>query len=181
MSEQLSAVMTEIEQYVAADGWDQRPRLFALVDTSDLVRREPAMATRLGLTEETADLPGSLTPVEQDGLEDMALEDLLAQIGWPAEVAGCAVVNEVLVLPPGADADAPDDPEEAAAWVAEREDRREVRLAVGVLRDGSRMTALRLRHDGPTPAIDGSADEVVVGADLAPALADALLATFNED
>src|SRR3954471_3625652 len=133
MTEQLTAVMTEIEQYVANDGWDQQPRLFALVDTTDLVRRGPAMAQRLGIdgTEPTS---GSLTPVEQDGLEDVPLDELLAQIGWPAEVAGCAVVHEVLVLPPGADADLPDNPEEAAAWVAQRPDRREVRMAVGVLR-----------------------------------------------
>ena len=58
--------------------------------------------------------------------------------------------------------------------------RREVRLAVGVLRDGSRMAALRLRADGETPA-DGQADDVVVGPDLAPGLAEALLETFSDD
>jgi len=180
MTEQLTSVITEIEQYVAADGWDQQARLFALVDTTDLLRREPAMAARLGL--EGADSePAGLTPVEQDGLEDVPLDELLAQIGWPAEVAGCAVVHEVLVLPPGADAEAPDDPEEATAWAATRPDRREVRMAVGVLRDGSRMAALRLRYDGATPALDGAADEIVVGADLAPGLANALLETFSED
>jgi hypothetical protein len=182
MSEQLTAVMTEIEQYVAADGWDQQPRLFALVDTGDLVRREPGMAARLGLEDELDVVPGALTPVEQDGLEDVALDELLAQIGWPDEVLGCAVVNEVLVLPPGADAEAPEDSddESAAAWAAAHPAKREVRLAVGVLRDGTRMATLRLRFDGETPA-DGSADEIVVGPDLAPALADALLETFSED
>ena len=179
MTEQLSAVINEIEQYVANDGWDQQPRLFALVDTSDLVQREPGMAQRLGLDEATS-VAGSLTPVEQDGLEDVPLDELLAQIGWPAEVAGCAIVHEVLVLPPGADAEAPDDPDEAAAWVAERPDRREVRMAVGVLRDGSRMAALRLRYDGATPALDGAADEMVFGPDLAPGLANALLETFED-
>ncbi|BEP11964.1 PPA1309 family protein [Acidothermaceae bacterium B102] len=183
MTDQLTAVMTEIELYVAAGGWDQQPRLFALVDTTDLVRREPGIAARLGIDASMPvdAAPGSLTPVEQDGLEDVPLDELLAQIGWPPEVAGCAVVNEVLVLPPGADAEAPDDPEEAAAWVAERPDRREVRLAVGVLRDGTRMAALRLRYDGTTPALDGAADEIVFGPDLAPGLANALLETFTED
>ena len=178
MTEQLTSVMTEIEQYVAADGWDQQPRLFALVDTTDLVRREPGMAERLGIGEADG-ATGSLTPVEQDGLEDVPIDELLAQIGWPAEVAGCAVVHEVLVLPPGADAELPDDAEEAAAWVAQRPDRREVRLAVGVLRDGTRMAALRLRADGPTVK-DGMADDVVTGADLAPGLASALLETFED-
>ena len=184
MSEHLTSVMTEIEQYVAAAGWDQQPRLFALVDTADLVRREPAMAARLGLDgPESADaLAGSLTPVEQDGLEDQPLDELLAQIGWPPEVVGCAVVNEVLVLPPGADADAPEDSDDeaASAWAAAHPGRREVRLAVGVLRDGTRMATLRLRADGETPA-DGQADDVVVDPDLAPALAEALLETFSED
>ena len=183
MSDHLTSVMTEIEQYVAASGWDQKPRLFALVDTADLVRREPAMAARLGLEDAEADaVAGSLTPVEQDGLEDQPLDELLARIGWPPEVAGCAVVDEVLVLPPGAEAEAPEglDDDAAAAWVAEHPSRREVRLAVGVLRDGSRMATLRLRADGATVK-DGFADDIVVGPDLAPALADALLETFSED
>ncbi len=184
MSDHLTAVMTEIEQYVANDGWDQKPRLFALVDTSDLVRREPAIAARLGLDPDSVDeaVAGSLTPVEQDGLEEVALDELLARIGWPAEVVGCAVVNEVVVLPPGAEESAPEDLDDDATtvWAAGHPARREVRLAVGVLRDGSRMATLRLRADGETPA-DGSADDVVVGPDLAPGLADALLETFAED
>ncbi|MDX6244974.1 MAG: hypothetical protein QOE76_2697 [Frankiales bacterium] len=184
MSEHLASVMAEIEQYVAAAGWDQKARLFALVDTADLVRREPAMAARLGLdgVDSSDAVAGSLTPVEQDGLEDQPLDELLAGIGWPPEVAGCVVVDEVLVLPPGAEAEAPEgiDDAAAAAWVAEHPARREVRLAVGVLRDGSRMARLRLRADGETAA-DGYADDVVVGPDLAPALAEALLETFSED
>jgi hypothetical protein len=183
MSDHLTSVMTEIEQYVATAGWDQKARLFALVDTHDLVRREPAMAARLGLDGLESDdaVAGSLTPVEQDGLEDVPLDELLGQIGWPPEVVGCAVVDEVLVLPPGAEAEAPEDADDeaAAAWVAAHPARREVRLAVGVLRDGSRMATLRLRADGETPA-DGYADEVVVGPDLAPGLAEALLETFSE-
>ncbi|MDX6202938.1 MAG: hypothetical protein QOF82_1980 [Frankiales bacterium] len=183
MSDHLTSVMTEIEQYVASSGWDQKARLFALVETADLVRREPAMAARLGLDGDVATdaVEGSLTPVEQDGLEDQPLDELLARIGWPAEVVGCAVVDEVLVLPPGAEAEAPEeaDDEATAAWVAAHPSRREVRLAVGVLRDGTRMATLRLRADGETAA-DGYADDVVVGPDLAPGLAEALLETFNE-
>jgi hypothetical protein len=182
MSEQLTSVMTEIEQYVAAAGWDQPPRLFALVDTSDLVRREPAMAAKLGLDGDLDTVAGSLTPVEQEDLEDVPLDELLAQIGWPPEVAGCAVVNEVIVLPPGAEDLAPEDADDeaAAAWAVNHPARREVRLAVGVLRDGTRMATLRLRADGETVK-DGFADDIVVGADLAPGLADALLETFSED
>lgn len=182
MTEQLTAVVTEIEQYVAGAGWDQRPRLFALVDTTDLVRREPAMAERLGLTDTDAEA-GTLTPVEQETPEDdTPLYELLAHIGWPDEVIGCAVVDEVLVLPPAAEAAAPevDDASAATEWAQTHPQRREVRLVVGVLRDGSRMATLRLRADGETPA-DGYADDVVVGPDLAPGLAEALLETFADD
>ena len=78
------------------------------------------------------------------------------------------------MLPPGADAELPDDAEEAAAWVAERPDRREVRMAVGVLRDGASAALLRMR------AVSGSGDddELLTGPDLAPNLVDALLATL---
>src|SRR5215203_4419801 len=37
----LDRVTLDIEQHAAASGWDQPPRLFALVETADLVRREP--------------------------------------------------------------------------------------------------------------------------------------------
>ena len=54
---------------------------------------------------------GSLTPVEQDSLPaGRRLEETLDAIVWPAEVAGCAAVVERLVLPPGADDQAPEDP-----------------------------------------------------------------------
>lgn len=179
MTDQLTAVITEIEQYVAGAGWDQRPRLFALVDTTDLLRREPAMAQRLGLSDVEA-AAGTLTPVEQETPEDdTPLYELLAHIGWPDEVVGCAVVDEVLVLPPGAEATAPED-DDPTEWAQSHPQRREVRLAVGVLRDGTRMATLRLRADGETPA-DGLADDVVVGPDLAPGLAEALLETFSDD
>ena len=45
-------------------------------------------------------------------------------------------------------------------------------MVVGVVRDGGRSVALRLR------GVDGAADDVVVGADLAPALSEALLGTL---
>jgi hypothetical protein len=47
-------------------------------------------------------------------------------------------------------------------------------MIVGVLRDGTRHSALRLRrHD--------TDDEVLAGPDLVPALAEALAATFEPD
>ena len=65
----------------------------------------------------------------------------------------------------------------SAAWVeghaARHPAAREVRMVVGVVRDGTRGNVLRLRAVG-----DGE-DERVTGPDLAPALAEALLATLS--
>ena len=47
-------------------------------------------------------------------------------------------------------------------------------MVVGVLRDGSRECLLRLRHQQ-----DGE-DDLLAGPDLAPALAEALLATLDD-
>ena len=64
-------------------------------------------------------------------------------------------------MPPEAERDLPDDPERAVEQLAAHADRRDVRLVVGVLRDGSAMCALRQRlHD------DDAA--VAVGPDLVP-------------
>ena len=56
-------------------------------------------------------------------------------------------------------------------WAGSHPERREARLAVAVLRDGSRACTLRLRGD--------EEDELLVGPDLAPALVDALAATLD--
>jgi hypothetical protein len=52
-------------------------------------------------------------------------------------------------------------------------ERREARLAVAVLRDGSRACAVRLRAAGEED------DAVLVGDDLVPNLAEALLETLD--
>ncbi|MGI8682794.1 MAG: PPA1309 family protein [Mycobacteriales bacterium] len=169
MSAGLAAVVAEIERHVAEDGWDQPLRLYALVATADLLRREPALAASLGLAEATT---AALTPVEQDSLPPGPLDDVLAGVGWPAEVLGCAVVTEATVLPPGADGEAPPEGMDPAGWASRHPDRREVRMAVGVLRDGSRAATLRLR------GTLGAGEEVLGGPDLVPNLADALAATL---
>ena len=88
----------------AEAGWDQPARLFALVDTAELVGREPELAAAMGLDEARRD--GSLTPVEQDDAARRTSRSsrCWSQIIWPADVAGCAAVVERLVLPPEADA-----------------------------------------------------------------------------
>jgi hypothetical protein len=88
-------------------------------------------------------------------------------------VLGVVLAHEVLVLPPSAEA-ALEASENPAVVAASHDARREVRMCVGVVRDGTRACVLRLRGQ------DGAPDERVGGADLAPALADALLATLDE-
>ncbi|WP_245565466.1 PPA1309 family protein [Nocardioides insulae] len=168
----LAAAVLEIEEHAAEGGWDRPARLYALVETADLVRREPALASLMGLDSSAA--AGSITPIEQDELAPgVVLEDALESIGWPPEVAGCAAVVERLVLPPDVDAEIPEDPAEAERFAREHPDRQEVRIVAGVSRSGSAYCALRLRaHD--------EAASVVGGADLVPGLLDRLRATLDD-
>ncbi|MGZ6791548.1 MAG: hypothetical protein ACXVFV_01255, partial [Mycobacteriales bacterium] len=76
--------------------------------------------------------------------------------------------------PAGAAAAHPERREVRMAVGVLRDGSREVRMAVGVLRDGSRESVLRLRGTGDDE------DERVTGGDLAPGLAEALLATLEE-
>lgn len=169
----LASAVLEIEQHASSLGWEQPARLFALVDTADLVLREPALAAAMGLDD--AAEQGSLTAVEQDGLDPaVALERSLETISWPAGVSGCAAVVERFVLPPGADDDIPEDAEQAAAYAAEHPARQELRLVAGVTRAGATYCAMRFRsHDD---------DSLVVGgADLVPALLELLAATLTDE
>lgn len=169
-------VVAEIERHLAEAGWDQPPALFALVETADLLAREPQLAATLGLRASQAP-PGGLTPVQQDDLDDGPIDEVLAQIAWPPEVLGCVLVQEVLVLPPEVEQEAPAEGD-LAQWAATHEARREMRLAAGVLRDGSRACALRMR--APDRPGSGDGEDLLVGEDLAPHLSDALLATLED-
>lgn len=167
----LAAAVLEIENHSAEAGWDQPARLYALVPTSDLVAREPGLAAAMGIDEATA--AGSLTPVEQDHTPvDRSLEEVLAEIMWPAEVFGCAAVVERLVLPPEVEDQIPADPDEAGEFAAEHPERQEVRIVAAATRAGSTYCALRFRsHDDPS--------EVVGSPDLVPALLELLASTLE--
>lgn len=176
MTVALTQALVEIERHVAAYGWDQQARLYALVDTAELARTEPDLAAQLGLSADRDAPIDTLTPIEQEEVpENVAIDEFLASIAWPDAVLGCALVVERLMLPPSAEATMPavGSDREIHEWVASHPQRQEVRLAVGVLRDGSRESAVRLRDKD-----DDS--EVLSGADLVPGLAEALLATFGE-
>jgi hypothetical protein len=173
----LSTCVREVVEFVAAGGWDQPPQLFALVPTAELLAQEPDLHGQL-------DAAAELTPVAQDalpgGVEGASpeIDAALAQILWPAGVSGCALVQEVLILPPDAEAelDAADAGTDALARAAAHPGRREARVVAAVLRDGQALCLLQLRADAPA---DGS-PELLEHPDLAPGLVAALHATFAD-
>lgn len=165
----LRAAVLELDRHAAETGWDQPARLFALVHTESLLEQEPALADVLGV-DPSANLTGSLTPVEQEPLPaEQPLEELLTEMMWPAEVHGTAVVVERLVLPPTVDL--PEDDAAAQELATTHPDRQEVRMTAAATRAGSTYCALRLRaHDDELA--------VVQWPDLVPALLELLQATL---
>ena len=170
VTDPLTIAALDTERHVAAAGWDQNPRLFALVPTADLMEREPHLrAQRRG-----ADLAeGALSAIEQEDLPATShIESLLGGIAWPDTVMGAAVALERVVVPPEAERDLPADPEAAMEVLANDPRRQDVRLLVAVTRDGRARCLLRQRaHD--------SDDQVAMGEDIAPGLVHALRATLE--
>ena len=172
LSRALPATAREVEEFVAAAGWDQRPQLFALVATATLLASQPELADRL-------DAQAPLTPVAQDALPEGELDAALAGIQWPDSVAGCALAQEIVVLPPEAEAGLgglPEDPAQARRAAAGHPRRREGRLVAAVLRDGVGACVLRLRANSGD---DQGREVVVEDPQLAPNLLHALLATLH--
>jgi hypothetical protein len=165
----LQPAIAEIEAHVHAAGWDRPPTLFALVRAAQFLADDPETGQRLGLDQLE---PDALTPIEQDELPEGPLDDVLAGIAWPPSVAGCVLSQEIVILPPSAEADLTD--ELAALRAADHPERREARLVAGVLRDGAAAALLRMR------ATEGDEDDLLTGPDLAPNLVAALLATFED-
>jgi hypothetical protein len=164
----LIAAVAEVEKDTARSGWDQPPRLFALVPTADLLEREPQLA----LSFADREVFGELTAIQQEDVPaDEPLDLFLSGIAWPAEVFGAVLAVERLIIPE--EDGAPDDEHSLAAWAADHPGRQEVRMVVGVLRDGSRSCAIRLRsHDFD--------EAVLTGPDLVPTLVEALALTFAD-
>lgn len=153
----------EVERHVGEAGWDQVPRLFALVPTAELIERAPQLAGQLGD-------PGDFTSIEQEALPAGSFEDALDALTWPPSVAGCVAVVERVMLPPEVEDDLPDDPAEAVRFAAEHPERREVRLAAGVLRDGQAHSTVRGQ---------GEDAALLEGPDLVPGLIARLAGTFQ--
>jgi len=159
----------EVEEFVASGGWDQPPQLFALVRTDELVAAQPELSGQVNTK-------ALLTPVAQEPLPEGDLGDALATIMWPDSVLGCALAQEIVVLPPEAEAALADEEDEAARleFAAQNPARSEARLVAAVLRDGSAACVLRLHGEQP------EADQVVEHHELAPNLTEALLQTLRD-
>ena len=102
VAEALARCAREVADFVDAGGWGQSPQMFALVPTAALAAAEP------GLLDDLAD-GAALTPIQQHSLpEDItggspALDEFLATSTGPEGVVGCALVQEIVVLPPAAE------------------------------------------------------------------------------
>ncbi|UVF78716.1 PPA1309 family protein [Gordonia mangrovi] len=170
----LGAALREVVEFVDTAGWGQPPMLFALVPTAVLAASQP------GLIDPEDD--SALSPVAQEPLPASAhgagaeIERVLATTTWPSAVAGAALIQEIVVLPPEADGT------EDVAAAATHPDRRSARLIVGALRTGTTLGLLRLRPDDADGA-DGADDgniELLTRHDLAADLRAALAHTFDE-
>lgn len=171
VTDPLTLAALDTERHVARSGWDQPVRLFALVPTEELLELEPHLASGLATHDR---IEGALSAVEQEDLPaGDGLEDLLARIAWPEQVAGCALAVERIVVPPAAERDLPEDPDAALRVISQHPQRADVRLLVAVTRDGTARCLLRQRdHDED--------DRVALGEDIAPGLVHALRETFAD-
>lgn len=172
----LANVVVDIERTASGAGWDHAPTLYALVPTGELIAQP-------NIPEELADQlrkgwdssPNHLSAIIQEDLAQDDLEEMLAHLAWPPQVAGAAVSVERIVVPPEVEDQAPDDPDEALRFISHHPSRSDVRLVVGALRTGETWCALRTR------AFD-SDDKVGQDANLVPNLVEALaLSLQGED
>ncbi|MCB1293989.1 MAG: hypothetical protein KDB67_04825 [Gordonia sp.] len=183
----LGSALRDVADYVGDDGWNQPPALFALVPTHVLAAANPGLIAD--------DDPSELSPVAQDPLplgpdnhhadHYAELEQILGTTSWPDAVAGCALVLQVVVVPPEAEADLdsafepllgdPDAAEAAAREVARTHPgSRIARLIVGALRGGSHLVLMQLKPETE----EDDETELLTHPDLAPNLVAALASTL---
>lgn len=162
----LIACLADIERHVSDNGWDQPARLFALVGTSALLEVEPQLRGRVPESAEDA-----LTAVEQDDFASgVDVMERIQQIFFPPSVDGVAIAMERAFLPPKFEDQIPDDPEAAVAFVMQHPEKTDVRVVVGVLRDGTRHGLARLVSNP---------DDLLGAVDLVPGLTEALNSTLE--
>lgn len=159
------ACLLEIERFAGRFGWDQPAKLFALVPTAKLLAAEPSLRGQI-----IEMMPGGFSSIEQENFhsQDNLLDDL-ARLTWPPTVDGCALVMERCFLTREYESDIPEDPVQAADFVANHPHRQDLRLVAAALRTGQISCVARLRTNP---------DEIMHG-DLAPALTTALANTLK--
>ena len=165
----LKEAVLEIERECAKAGWSRGIVLYALVPTADVIESAPEMAAALADKS-----PASLTAIEQEEVElTGTIEDFLGTISWSAEVFGAALVLERLIVNEEPPVECEGELSEAALaeWVAAHG--QEVRMVVGVLRDGSQECVMRMR------AFDDE-NAIMAGSELLPGMAEALALTFAD-
>jgi hypothetical protein len=165
VTDALVAALIEVERHVGRSGWDQPARLFALVRTADLIAAEPSLADQL-----SGAADGYSSIEQEDFLPGDDLGETLGGIAWPDAVSGCVLGLERAFLPADAEGELPTDPDAAALAVANHPRKLDLRVVVGVTRDGSSHGLARVRGE------DG---DLIAGADLVPALAAALAHTLE--
>lgn len=172
LAEALLAALIEIERFVGRGGWDQPARLFALVPTAELLASEPGLAGQLTVTSEDA-----LSSIEQDDFRPGTdLLTALGQIVWPASVAGCALATERSFLPADAEATIPDDLLLAAEYVANHPQRRDLRVVAGAVRGPGGTTITHC-----VGRLASNPEDLLVGADMVPALTQAVAWTLHDN
>ncbi len=171
----ISQAVCEIESYVSSFGWDGPVRIFALIRAADALAANPELADELpaDVPVEATRNPEAFFSVEQENLPQAnSLEHLLAQIAWPPTVAGAALSCERITLPSEAENEIPKDPAAAESFVASDSRREDIRMVVGVDREGNSWCTLRMKsHD--------EAASLLQSADLVPDLVAALRSTFE--
>lgn len=177
----LGAALRDIVEFVDPAGWGQPPMLFALVPTAVLAATQPNLID--------PDDDSVLSPIAQEPFPrersadrdstDTAgaeIERALATTSWPAAVAGAALIQEIVVLPPEAGNT------DSVAAAAAHPERRAARLIVGALRSGTTLGLLQLCPENATEDSDHTAGdiELLTRQDLAADLRAALVHTFDQ-
>ena len=171
----LTSAVLDVERHVAAAGWDGPVRLFALIRTARALASDPELGQRLhpDIVAAAATDPGHILPVEQEDLPQVdSVEELLGTVQFGPMVDGAALTVERYVLPPEAERELPTEPDAALQALLNHPDRQDVRMAVGVMRDGSNCCAIRTRANDDDASVG-------VGPDLAPGVIAALAATLG--
>lgn len=171
----LRAVVSEIENGAARVGWDRPPSIYALVPTAQLMATPEVPKDVLADLERAWDGRDShLSAILQESVTGDELEELLPKLAWPESVWGAALTVERIIVPPAVEEAAPEDPDEALAFISNHPLATDVRLTVGVTREGDSWCAVRTR------AFD-DAGNVGTGETLVPSLVEALQIGFLPD